>query len=746
MKQKKQKKKKRNREEGGGGGGGLEEKSKSDDKEERKRKFSSRSSSSSSLAARVSTDPKQRDKGTIRQSMNDASYGVQTQKQRLEAEMNRCVEESKLGETMKHEVELEKNLEVYKIKCHELSVELEKKKIECIAIQDKFGDLEIRKIAVEDELKECKAMCEGLKEWITCLEEGQKVKCEREKRAQEELRKMERVNYVQLKADNKDLECARRRAEDETEVWKKRFCELENRVLRMEEENSTLRCIESHVSRKRGLELGGLQNEVSQDDEQEKDRNKTSELQGETNGGANSAHVAHLEIKEKVLNANEKILTSGFSGPASIIMQSKPLVNVKEEKENTPLKSKVDFGSRIRKKLVTDLEGSSTKNLTLLEPGSVRPASGGIIDISDYEDKKEITPKHTCNSRGKETVHVSTDSTLKRSSDNEMDLTSKRCFKRPCSDQRGEEYWSSCEEGIPLSSTPKRTTKTLTSESESEDDDKIPICKLMMKKLEERNKGVSKLSPLNLCAGNVTLSSGGQNVEESISPSRRRLISLRQCEEKKNWWERKSRHESASPNHLRMSGISYQNAGNPSSVNGKENVAKDIGSHSEGESLGGVKWSDSSDSGDSSSDSEDATDMDLTFNQVIAMIKRNRVKESKWQFEADMLSSFEVDSELCMKAVCALYRQQISEKKLMKGSLHSNNRGFNKFDALRGTTLAEFLMDGDRKGNLKKSVKELEIFDPKALEECKRLARHYSNQLFTIYQNREDPFFLPGGV
>ncbi|OVA06390.1 hypothetical protein BVC80_8981g28 [Macleaya cordata] len=55
-------------------------------------------------------------------------------------------------------------------------------------------------------------------------------------------------------------------------------------------------------------------------------------------------------------------------------------------------------------------------------------------------------------------------------------------------------------------------------------------------------------------------------------------------------------------------------------------------------------------------------------------------------------------------------------------------------------------MDGDLEGDLKKSVKELEMFDPKALEECKRLAKHYSKQLLTIYQNKEDSFFLPNST
>ena len=61
----------------------------------------------------------------------------------------------------------------------------------------------------------------------------------------------------------------------------------------------------------------------------------------------------------------------------------------------------------------------------------------------------------------------------------------------------------------------------------------------------------------------------------------------------------------------------------------------------------------------------------------------------------------------------------------------------------RGCTLAEFLTDGDPQGDLKKSVKELQAYDPNAVELCRNLATHYSKQLFEIYNSKEDPYFLP---
>lgn len=57
--------------------------------------------------------------------------------------------------------------------------------------------------------------------------------------------------------------------------------------------------------------------------------------------------------------------------------------------------------------------------------------------------------------------------------------------------------------------------------------------------------------------------------------------------------------------------------------------------------------------------------------------------------------------------------------------------------------LGDFLTEGDPEGDLKKSVEELQEHDPKAVELCRTLATHYSKQLFEIYQNKEDPFFLP---
>ncbi|XP_026384953.1 uncharacterized protein LOC113280555 [Papaver somniferum] len=124
----------------------------------------------------------------------------------------------------------------------------------------------------------------------------------------------------------------------------------------------------------------------------------------------------------------------------------------------------------------------------------------------------------------------------------------------------------------------------------------------------------------------------------------------------------------------------------------------------------------------------------------LAMKRRNnRIKEEgmQWESEADMLSSFEEDPELCMKAVCALYRQPTFKEKSANGLFHDSDQYWIK-------NLAEILTEEDPKGDLKKSVEEfVGKFTDAELEVCKRLASCYSEQLFSIYKDKQDPFFLP---
>ncbi|KAI3972624.1 hypothetical protein MKX01_019282 [Papaver californicum] len=467
--------------------------------------------------------------------------------------------------------ELGKELEVYRMKCNSLSLELKEKEMNCVEFEDKLRNIMSIKVAFDKEIEGYKTAFSGLKGHIMGLSEDLKVSCEREKKSQE------RITYLE-------------------EVVKKIGTgrESETQVLRLDEDNSALRLSHSRGSRERESEPRGSQN---------KGKNNINErLCSEMDSATDDDHVLP---SEKMFSNAEKILTSAFPpscNPASLQgnRNEHARINVKNDKMNTALGSRVELVTIVEKQLGHELKGRSSEKLLMPEQGSGRTLLRGLIEI-DYSDHgKEISPNHTCNITNKE-----------------MDQ------------QRCEEY-----EGI------------------FEEDETFISLSATAKKIRRR----------------------------SVSP--RHTIK-----------------------HLH-----------------KEIVVDEVGSDdSEGKCLGEVclKNSGSSGSGDSSSDSGDSKCIDLSYKQVLAKLKRNRLRESKWQFEADMLSSFEEDPKLYMKAVCTLYRQQM------------------------GTALVEFLMDGEQDGDLKKSVKDLEMFDRKAVGDCRRLAANYSKQLFSIYQKKEDPFFLP---
>ncbi|KAI3885599.1 hypothetical protein MKX03_009297 [Papaver bracteatum] len=411
----------------------------------------------------------------------------------------------------------------------------------------------------------------------------------------------------------------------------------------------------------------------------------------------------------------------------TIDRQHEPSLSRKESKKNTGSSGfNVEVQSKARKKI--DFETEERK-IALLGRDSVKSAD--IIDISDSEDEKEISPMRSCEIGGKERL-------IEAKYIN--DPTSKKCLKGPFSDHSGDEYDVRFEaDSVPLSSTPKRKRPwRVSSDSESEDDDKVPIGKLF---------GITmpKLSPLSPCTRDDAMTSEDQNVEELVTPSRRRLLSQRQREEKKSRFDETSISENTSPNNVKTSASSQDEFCDLTAESDEELVAEEADSESEGDSIDEfiVSNDDGEISDSGSRGAEDTVDSDVDFDQILGTIERRKTKNSKWQDEGDMLSSFGKDPILCMKAVCALYRQQTAEEKLMKGSVHLNKRGFSKFDAHRGTYLAEFLTDGSQEGDLVKSVKELEMFDSKGLEDCRKLASRYSKQLFTIYENKEDPFFGP---
>lgn len=146
-----------------------------------------------------------------------------------------------------------------------------------------------------------------------------------------------------------------------------------------------------------------------------------------------------------------------------------------------------------------------------------------------------------------------------------------------------------------------------------------------------------------------------------------------------------------------------------------------------------------------SSDSEDSASSDsfIDSKSEIARLNRKLAGDKTWAFKADMMAALNREPELCMNAVCALYRKELGKVESFSGSSFNINRGFNHFDALRGTNLGKYLTGGDPQGKLKRSVSELQEFDSNGLKDCKNFSLHYSDQLYEIYQKKQDAFFLP---
>ncbi|KAL8091279.1 uncharacterized protein LOC141697581 isoform X2 [Apium graveolens] len=132
----------------------------------------------------------------------------------------------------------------------------------------------------------------------------------------------------------------------------------------------------------------------------------------------------------------------------------------------------------------------------------------------------------------------------------------------------------------------------------------------------------------------------------------------------------------------------------------------------------------------------DSSDGSISSKDIEDLLPKT-VKNNTFNYDLEMLTAFNKDDELCLNAVCALHRVE----KCDKIPRSPQYRGFSSTDATSGNQLAKFLVDGDPQGKLRKSVKELQQYDKKGIDECRKLARNHYRQLFQIYQKEEDPFF-----
>ncbi|KAI3902961.1 hypothetical protein MKW92_045903 [Papaver armeniacum] len=385
----------------------------------------------------------------------------------LECEKRRADGEIELVKKKCRELEIQASemlnhgaaLEDYITKCHGLSAALKVKEMECVGFEGKLKNLMSAKVALDHELEDYKTTCSRMKEEITGLTNVGKIMSEREKTShdriayfEELVKKMEsdeKDMLVQLKNENMVLERGKRRAEDETENWKKRFMELE-------------------------MGLGSLQKEYGYDDICEKYMDEY--ISRKMDGRVNAASVAHLTKSERVLSPASLPATdfSSFhemlfeddhvSDTPKIKSQFDHSADFKVEK-NICSDTKVELVSEAKQQPGSETGGSCKENLVLLKQDSVTTSSiciieieDEVIEVSDGEDEKEIPLTHTCNNKGEDVEHASTDGTLK---------TLNKYLKRPLS------VWGSLDKNIQFSSTMKRC-KVSTSRSVSQEDEKFP--------------------------------------------------------------------------------------------------------------------------------------------------------------------------------------------------------------------------------------------------------------------------------
>ncbi|KAL3619201.1 hypothetical protein CASFOL_036771 [Castilleja foliolosa] len=142
-------------------------------------------------------------------------------------------------------------------------------------------------------------------------------------------------------------------------------------------------------------------------------------------------------------------------------------------------------------------------------------------------------------------------------------------------------------------------------------------------------------------------------------------------------------------------------------------------------------------------DSESSDDESLSDSRIGHLVESlcNERMKRKIVYEADLLLAIQQDADLCLNAVCALYRQEVIAKKQNGLSNSSKNRGFSPIDSMSGCALAEYLIDGDKDLRLRKSVSEVKKQRPDVIGQCRKLANIYVEKLLEIYCSGVDPLF-----
>ncbi|KAM0939428.1 hypothetical protein DsansV1_C20g0163111 [Dioscorea sansibarensis] len=221
--------------------------------------------------------------------------------------------------------------------------------------------------------------------------------------------------------------------------------------------------------------------------------------------------------------------------------------------------------------------------------------------------------------------------------------------------------------------TPKKKccSRVITSDSEDDDNDDTLIGKLKRRKKAEEDD--EDEIPIGMLKNSNT---GGDVVGEDLTPCRRRLFPLGELERMNCRKEGSSPRDLIDRDRISRRKVMFLNGGDAEEEEDETHELHACDSDSESESLRGFIVDDSEvdesecSHGDdiSSHDLSDVCPSDLELEEVLARIRRGK-NMKEWEYEADMLASFSKDPELCMKAVCAIYRQQTAEEKSVKGTL-----------------------------------------------------------------------------
>ncbi|KAL3521609.1 hypothetical protein ACH5RR_019758 [Cinchona calisaya] len=563
----------------------------------------------------------------------------------------------------------------------------EKKIIELESLERKHSVLQLEKLLIEGEVQSLRTRNKELEEKVACTLDGKRVMGGAGKGVEGVVDLTEDAGddkVMELMIENKVLDCEKRKAESEVEVWKAKCRGLESRVLELEK----------HL-------ISG--------------------------GGECTLTVTPGTGAEEINRVNGFRAGVGNAATPSVDRFCTNLTNVGGGKRGNCFKSDMESGNQARKQLVFGDEVSPSKKIAPATPAGARPPSLSVIDISDGEGDEKDADLNTPDILASEKVHnESTDYGGGIILDKKQLHSKKNLIS--AIDQTDEDDVPCQNEIAPSVSSfkRKRAATIVTSDSESDIDDHFPISKLR--------------------TNSRTAAASSDKQGEPVV--RKRLVALRNLEEKGT--SKKSSHSNSKRIQTeRLCGIltnkilsDEEEEEEDESDSGEDGFIVHDSEYSEGdtESKDDVKSnSDGAWSGDDFSD--ETEDGNIDYEAIIARIGRRKDHKVKWEFQADMLAAFAKDARLCMKAVCALYRQQTSEEKIHKATIVCNERGFSQCDAYRGTKLGEFLTDGDPQGDLMKSVEELEAYDPKGPELCRTLATHYSRQLFEIYENNEDPLW-----